>query len=122
MKILNKLIILFLLIIFSSAAFAHSYPPEFKKKFYDYYMVNFVSSLYMVPQSAGFSQDSTNKYIQTLQNRIDRKQLESATWACVSAYPPEKFNYDSVVVACFSDWQKNFLEKNKDALNILKAR
>lgn len=116
---MKKFIILTLtLITMSTSALAYNYPPEFKKMFYDSYCIQLFGTLSYALQIYGFKPEYNEKYISTLKSRLNRKELEDATWSCISKNTPEQFkkNSDAIIEKCTGEWRNNFIEKNKDIL------
>lgn len=117
------LAILFLSVIISGQAIAYNYDAQFKKEFYDSFVVNFFQSLQQSLLSQGFIEDKVYLYISTLRARLDRSELENSTWACVSKYSPSQLNNGTkkIIDECFDSWtNKFFFEKNSDALKLLR--
>lgn len=121
---MKKFIILTLtLITISTSALAYNYPPEFKQSFYDAFIANLLGSLKENLFQQGFKPYSVNEYVSTLRARLDRKELENATWGCVSKYSPDEMqtNTDKIINDCFDKWSNDFFFKqNESAINILK--
>ena len=70
----------------------------------------------------GIPQAKTSKYVASLKGRLNRTQLENATWACVSKYTPQQLAASQKAVAdeCFAKWVDDFYGKNTDLINLLK--
>lgn len=121
---MKKFIILALtLITISTSALAYNYPPEFKQNFYDAFIANMLGALKENLFQQGYKPYSVNEYVSTLRARLDRKELENTTWACVSKYSPEQMqtNMDNVVNECFDTWSNDFFfVQNESALKILR--
>lgn len=93
-----------------------------KKGFYDSFISSVFSSLKQSLLSQGFTQSSVDKYITTIQPRLNRTSFESETWACVSKYTMETLNSDAERIAdeCFGNWLNDFfINKNGDLMNLL---
>lgn len=119
---MKKLLVLFMTVIISEQAFAYNYDAQFKKDFYDNFVVNFFQSLQQSLLSQGFKQDGVYLYVSTLRARLNRKDLENSTWGCVSKYTPAQLNSGNkkIIDECFDFWtNKFFFEKNSDALKLL---
>jgi hypothetical protein len=115
--------IIFLILLLSGQTFAYNYDTKFKKNFYDSFVVNFFQSLQQSLISQGFKQENVYLYVSTLRARMNRKDLEDATWGCVSKYSPTQFQNETnkIINDCFDNWtNKFFFEKNSDALDLLK--
>lgn len=102
----------------STSALAYNYPPEFKKKFYDNYCNQLFYTLSYALSIYGFKLEYNEKYISILKSRLNRKELEDATWSCISKNSPEQFkkNPDEIIEKCTGDWRNNFINKNQDIL------
>lgn len=121
---MKKIIILTItLISLCSNAFAYNYSAEFKKGFYDSFIASLFGSLKESLLSQGFQPASVHNYVSTLRARLDRTELEQASWSCVSKYPPETINQnpDKIITECFEKWNNDFFfVKNSKAIEILK--
>ena len=121
---MKKLIGMFItLLLLSSEVSAYNYNAEFKKGFYDGLLVSFFQSLQQSLISQGFKQEGVYMYVSTLRARVNRKDLENASWACVSKYTPAQMQSqsDKIISDCFDSWSnKFFFEENADALKLLK--
>lgn len=121
---MKKIIIMSLaLITISTSACAYDYPPLAKQNFYDAFIANLLGSLKESLFQQGFKPYSVNEYVSTLRARLDRKELENATWGCVSKYSPDEMqtNANQIVNKCFGKWSNDFFFKqNETAINILK--
>lgn len=117
------LIAIFILAMMGTQALAYNYDAQFKKGFYEGLIISFFQSLQQSLLSQGFDENSVYMYVSTTRARIDRKDLENATWACVSKYSPTQLQNNStkIIDECFDGWfNKFFFEKNADALKLLR--
>ena len=113
----------FTLLILSSEVLAYNYSADFKEGFYDGLIANLFQTLQQNLISQGFKQESVYMYVSTLRARLDRKNLEKASWACVSKYTPAQMQSqsDKIISDCFDSWSnKFFFEENADTIKLLK--
>lgn len=120
---MKKIFVSFLmLVIFSGSALAVEYSAYEKKAFYDGFEGGMFYSLEQTLLQRGIPQAKTSKYVTALKGRLNRTQLENATWACVSKYTPQQLAASQKAVAdeCFAKWVDDFYGKNTDLINLLK--
>ena len=121
---MKKLIGMFItLLLLSSEVSAYNYNADFKEGFYDGLITNLFQTLQQNLISQGFKQESVYMYVSTLRARLDRKNLEKASWACVSKYTPEQMQSipEKIINECFDNWSnKFFFEENADTIKLLK--
>lgn len=120
---MKKILLLGIVILFGLQVFAYNYDADFKKSYYDGFIVSMFNSLQNSLLSQGFNSSSVNSYISTMKSRLNRTQLENATWSCVSKYSYQDMVNNSTTVYndCFDKWLNNFFfVTNKDVSNVLK--
>lgn len=124
---MKKFLIFSILCIFlCGQAFANVWSAQDKKDFYDSFIASFFISFQqgILTQAQGIKEQSVYMYVSTLRGRLNRTELENATWGCISKYSPESLatgkDAEKVYDECFGKWMESFIyEKNVDALKIL---
>lgn len=116
------LILLLAVVILGGTAFAANYNANDKKVFYDGFIGGMFYSLEQRLLAGGLPQTKVTKYVTAMKGRVDRTQLENATWGCITKYTPEQIaaSTQKVTDECFNNWVNDFFTKNDDLLNILK--
>ena len=119
---MKKLFILLFAFIFLGANAVFAYDAAFKKDFYDGFTSGFFYSMSESLRKNGVPAAKVDKYTVSLKGRLNRKDLENKTWACV-----EKHNYVELISKpdewskeCFTGWKYEFMTKNSDLLKLLK--
>ena len=105
-------------------AFAYNYDAKFKKNFYDEFIANYFQSLQQGLMNNVYKNESTYQYVSTLKARLNRKDLENATWGCVSQYSEKQIAQSkNLTEKCFTKWSQKFMfEENADTISILKRK
>ncbi len=108
----------------STSAFAYNYTEAEKKGFYDGLMKGLFDPLPQQLVSQGFTRDSAQRYTATLRSRVNRTELENATWPCISRYSyQEMFTKPKEISnSCIAGWYMNYIKQNQDALSILQRQ
>lgn len=115
---MKKFIVSFLaLVIFSGSALAVEYSAYEKKEFYDKYITSLVLSTQLVAMVRGVPKSKQAQLAKALEARINRTELENATWACVSKYPKSQMYEKAVLEKCCSSWNDDFRSKSIDLIN-----
>ncbi len=120
---MKKILVLFMAVILSAGTvFAENYDANFKKVFYDGFEEGMFYSLEQNLLANKIAQPKVTRYVKAMRSRLNRTELESQTWACVSKYSMQELNSNQQKVAdeCFGKWSENFYKKNQDLINILK--
>lgn len=122
---MKKYILSFLLILcISSQALAYNYDAKFKKNFYDEFVANYFQTLQQSLLNDKYKDESAYQYVSTLRARLNRKDLENMTWACVSQYSEQQMaKSKDFTEKCFGKWSQKFMfEQNADTISILKRK
>ena len=122
---MKKYILSFLLILcISSQALAYNYDTKFKKNFYDEFVANYFQTLQQSLLNDNYKDESAYQYVSTLRARLNRKDLENMTWACVSQYSEKQMAQSKdFTEKCFGKWSQKFMfEQNADTISILKRK
>lgn len=120
---MKKFLILCLaMVVLGGSAWAVNYTPQEKKQFYDGFLSGMFYSLEQSLTQQGFPKAKTTRYITSMKARVNRTELESATWACVSKYTPQQMVSGQKKIAdeCFGKWVESYMTKNMDLINLLK--
>lgn len=120
---MKKLIILVLtVILLGGSAYAYNDSLALKKSFYDGFLKGMFYSLEQSIASRGIPRAKAARYTAALKKRVNRTQLENATWACVSKYSPQEMETyaDKLAEECFHKWADDFYNKNSDLIYLLK--
>ena len=72
--------------------------------------------------SSNIPKAKVTNYINAMKKRVNRKELENQTWACVSKYTQSQLITESEKISdeCFDKWVKNYYLKNQDLMKLLK--
>lgn len=116
------LVLCAVVLLINMQAIAFEYDENAKKVYYDAFTKSLFQGMRSALVSKGYDREKVNEYIGAMQSRLDRNELENATWSCVSKYSPSEQVIKSETVAneCFNGWIYSFFnEKNKDTLSLL---
>ncbi len=106
----------------STSCYAYDYPDSMKKEFYDNFIAGVGLGARQSLLSQGYEKTSVDYVVYKMQSRINRSELENATWSCVSQYTPEQMlqNTQQITQQCFSDWFMKFMTDTSDLSKLLK--
>ncbi len=121
--IVKKLLVLLMsVILLSGTVFAAQYTAEEKKVFYDNFLLGMFWGMEKSLSSSNIPKAKVTNYINAMKKRVNRKELENQTWACVSKYTQSQLITESEKISdeCFDKWVKNYYLKNQDLMKLLK--
>ena len=108
--------------LFTSSSYGLDLSPEEKEDFYNKIVSNMFSSIEEGLVSQGFNQTKVKQYTTMLQGRINREELQSMTWSCVSKYENLE-DKEQISHKCFKRWVTKFIAiDNADLLRILENK
>lgn len=119
---MKKILILCFAVIFMNIpAFAANYDAAFKQTFYDGFLGGMFYSLEQRLLMSGYPQPKVKSYSTALKSKVNRQQLETATWACVSKYSVEQLSSQQQKIAdeCFGKWVNDFFTRNQSLTKML---
>lgn len=99
-------------------AFAANYDEHFKKELYDGVLSGLFYSMHDSLSRQKFSESSINAYLSALKKRVDRGELEKATWPCLSKMDLEELKTQGD--KCFANWTADLIQNSADLTELLK--
>lgn len=120
---MKKILILLLgFVLLSGSVYAAEYTAQDKKIFYDNFLVGMFWGMEKSLMANNVPKSKVTTYVNAMKKRVNRKELESQTWTCVSKYTQAQLmtQSDKISDECFDKWANNFYLKNQDLLKLLK--
>lgn len=120
---MKKIFIIFVsLLLLGLPALAYEYSAQEKKVFYDNFLKGVFLGMELSMSKHNIPHSKSSAYINAMKKRVNRRQLENETWACVSKYTTNQMFVQSEKISkeCFGKWMQNYYTKNQDLLKLLK--
>ncbi len=114
---------IFILLIFFfffnfNPAIGFNYTEEDKNLFYEAFIDGYLTEMTKAVNQLEIEQTKKDKFISSLKQNINKKDLINSSWNCIQSYPIEQIVTASVI--CTYEWTNSQTQKNKKLFELLK--